>query len=143
MQWRLGSFEVDTDRDRIDFERVFTYLKTTYWSSERSREEVEAAWAHTHLQFGLYDMDAAGIQIGCARVVTDTRTFGWLADVFVDPQYRGKGVGKFMIGCVAEHPDCARLRLFFLGTRDAQEFYGQFRWETPRYPERFMARYPE
>ncbi|MDZ4861438.1 MAG: GNAT family N-acetyltransferase [Candidatus Hydrogenedentes bacterium] len=142
MQWRMGEFEVDTDRDRIDLERIYEYLKTTYWASDRSFDDVRVTWTHSHLVFGVYARHYGAQQIGCARVVTDTRTFGWLGDVFIDPQYRGQGVGKFLVQCVTEHPDCAQLRLFFLGTRDAHELYRRLGWEEPRFPERFMARYP-
>ncbi|HRK33891.1 MAG TPA: GNAT family N-acetyltransferase [Candidatus Hydrogenedentes bacterium] len=142
MQWRMGSFEVDSDPLRIDMERVYQYLKTTYWASDRSYDEIAASWKHSHLAFGVYAQHYGALQIACARVVTDTRTFGWLADVFVDPLYRGQGVGKFLLKCIVEHPDCSNLRLFFLGTRDAHGLYEQFQWESPRHPERFMVRYP-
>ncbi|NUM53388.1 MAG: GNAT family N-acetyltransferase [Candidatus Hydrogenedentes bacterium] len=141
MQWVNGAFAVDTDRNRIDFERVYAYLKTTYWAADRTYEEIRRAWEQSQLAFGVYASGLDGLQVGCARVVTDTRTFGWLADVFVDPDFRGQGLGKFLVQCVVDHPDCRDIRLFMLGTRDAHGLYERYGWEPPKYVERFMIRY--
>jgi hypothetical protein len=32
--------------------------------------------------------------VGFARVVTDYATFAWIADVFILPKHRGKGLSK-------------------------------------------------
>jgi ribosomal protein S18 acetylase RimI-like enzyme len=37
------------------------------------------------------------LQIGFARVVTDYSTFGYLADVIIDKEYRGRGLGKWFV----------------------------------------------
>jgi GNAT superfamily N-acetyltransferase len=141
MLWREGDYEIDTEPSRIDFNRVYAYLRTTYWANDRSFDAVRASWKHSHLVFGVYANHLGALQIGCARVVTDTYSFGWLADVFIDPDFRGKGLGKFLMRCVVEHPDCRDLKLFILGTRDAHGLYEQFGWEKPRHPERFLIRY--
>lgn len=53
--------------------------------------------------FGLYVEDSAGPkQIGFARVVTDYATLAYLTDVLVDEEYRGSGLGKWLIKCVDE-----------------------------------------
>ncbi len=143
MKWIHDHFEIDTDPGRIDHGRVLTYLTTTYWAGNRSAEEIRTAWDNSKVLFGVYDITSDNLQIGCARVVTDTRTFGWLADVFIDSEYRGRGLGKFLVQCIVEHPDCSCLRNFVLGTRDAHGLYEQFGWGMPTYPERFMIRCSE
>lgn len=140
MQWSSGDYVVDTDKRRIDFDRVYGYLATTYWGHDRGYDETRRAWENSTLLFGVYPTAEPGKQIGCARVVTDTRTFGWLADVFVDPGYRGQGLGKFLVKCVVEHPDCRDIRLFMLGTRDAHGLYARYGWEPPTFVERFLIR---
>lgn len=143
MKWNRDIIEFDTDPDRIDHARVQAYLQATYWAGDRSAAEIRTSWDHSQVVFGVYDTNADCLQIGCARVVTDTRTFGWLADVFIDPEYRGRGLGKFLVQCVVEHPDCSCLRNFVLGTRDAHGLYEQFGWGIPTFPGRFMIRCSE
>ncbi|KKA24339.1 hypothetical protein T310_1624 [Rasamsonia emersonii CBS 393.64] len=41
-------------------------------------------------------------QIGLARLITDTVTFAYLTDVYILPEYQGRGLGAWMMDCVAE-----------------------------------------
>ncbi|KAL2003834.1 hypothetical protein VTN02DRAFT_2051 [Thermoascus thermophilus] len=41
-------------------------------------------------------------QIGMARLVTDTVTFAYLTDVYVLPAYQSRGLGSWLLDCVAE-----------------------------------------
>jgi len=41
-------------------------------------------------------------QIGLARLITDHVTFAYLTDVYVLPAHQGKGLGKWLVGCVGE-----------------------------------------
>jgi GNAT superfamily N-acetyltransferase len=77
-------------------------------------------------------------QIGFARVVTDCATLAYLADVFVLPEYRGAGLGKWLIECVMSHPDLQGLRRWVLGTRDAHGLYQKFGFTPLKRPEVFM-----
>jgi GNAT superfamily N-acetyltransferase len=75
------------------------------------------------LPFGLYTV--GGAQAGFARVVTDTARFAWLADVFVLPEHRGRGLGVWLVATVLSHPDVDGLRVV-LGTSDAHTLYERF-----------------
>ena len=140
MQWQLNGYEVDTDADRIDLDRIHAFLQETYWAAHRTRAEIEMAWRNSNLLFGLYCLQPGHPLVGCARVVTDGVTFGWLADVYVDPRHRGRGLGKFLLECVTHEPLCKKLTLFHLGTRDAHGLYRQYGWETLPANERWMLR---
>jgi len=85
--------------------------------------------------FGIYTENK---QIGFARVITDMACFAYLADVFVDPTYRGKGLSKWLMEIILAHPDLQGLRRFMLGTRDAQELYEQFGFTLLPFPDRWM-----
>jgi len=61
-----------------------------------------------------------------ARVVTDRATFAYLCDVFIDEDYRGKSIGKWMMECIMAHPDLQGLRRWLLATYDAHGLYSQF-----------------
>ena len=59
-------------------------------------------------------------------MVTDRAAFAYLADVFVLPEHRGRGLGKRLIEAVMAHPDLQGVRRFILGTADAHSLYERF-----------------
>jgi GNAT superfamily N-acetyltransferase len=123
MQWRHGEYEVSDETRRIDVDVVHGFLAgRSYWAEHIPRATTERAIAHS-LCFGLYRGDE---QVGFARVVTDRATFGYLCDVFVAPEHRGAGRGKWLVSCVLEHPDLQGLRRLCLMTRDAHTLYEPF-----------------
>jgi GNAT superfamily N-acetyltransferase len=89
------------------------------------------------LPFGLYAPD--GSQAGFARAVTDRATFAYLGDVFVAGEHRGRGLGKFLVSCVLEHPELQDLRRWALATADAHGLYRRFGFGPPRQPEIHMV----
>ena len=79
--------------------------------------------------------------MGFARVVTDYSTFSWLCDVFTDPKYRGKGVGKQQVEAVVNHESLRKTGLMILATRDAHALYSRYGGFVPiENVERFMQR---
>jgi len=65
-------------------------------------------------------------QIGMARLVTDQVTFAYLSDVYIESQYRGHGLARWLIGCIREliemHSGLRRLMLFTSDNK-LSEFY--------------------
>jgi GNAT superfamily N-acetyltransferase len=131
---RRGSCDVSTARERLDIDLIHGYLSQSYWAAGIPRAVVERALAHS-LNFGLYDN---GAQIGFARVVTDGATFAYLADVFIVPDRRGEGLGRWLIETVLTHPALSGLRRFLLATRDAHGLYAPLGFMPLARPERFM-----
>jgi GNAT superfamily N-acetyltransferase len=80
-----------------------------------------------------------GKQIGFARVITDFATFAYLADVFVVPEHRGRGMSKMLVRAVLAHPQLRGLRRILLATRDAHGLYKKFGFEPLAHPEHFMS----
>lgn len=130
-------FTISTDPARLDVEAIAGMLKRSYWASGRSRERLEAALANS-LVFGLYDGDK---QIGLARIVSDYAVFAYLCDVFIHEDYRGKGLGKWLMQTVHSHPDLQGLRRWLLATRDAHGLYAQYGWKPLNNPERWMENF--
>src|SRR4051794_34275340 len=111
-EWRRGEYVISTDRARLDLDLVHRFLsEDAYWSPGIARDLVERSIRNS-LCFGLYDGEG---QVGFARVVTDRAAFAYLADVFVVPEHRGGGLGKWLVETVLSHPDLQDLRRFFLG----------------------------
>ncbi len=133
----LSEFSISTDQTKLDLEMICNFLSSAYWSSNRSTDTVLKSLEHS-LCFGLYHFEK---QIGMARVITDHATFAYLCDVFVIKDYRGHGLGKFLMQTVLEHPDFTTLRRILLATKDAHGLYTQFGFDTLVYPERWMEKF--
>jgi len=130
------TYEISTDPSRLDLDLIHRFLsEEAYWARGRAREEVERSIANS-MPFGVYE---GGRQVGFARVVTDKTTFAWLADVFVLPEHRGRGVGKELVATVLDHPELRSLGRWLLGTADAHELYRRFGFSEVRDGGRFMA----
>ena len=131
---RRDNFLISTDDDRLDLDAIVSFLARAYWARGRPRERTERALKNS-LVFGMYD---GARQIGLARVVTDYAIFAYLCDVFIHEDYRGRGLGKWLIETVMNHPDLQGLRRWTLATRDAHGLYSQFGWGPPPNPEGWM-----
>jgi len=133
-----SSFQISTDQSRFDVPLIYRYLsEQSTWAVGISRSLVERALENSLCFGGFLD----GRQIAFARVITDYATFANLADVFVIPQYRGRGYGKQLIAAVMRHPSLQRLRRFMLATNDAHSLYARFGFTPLQEPETLMERY--
>lgn len=128
---------ISTDPSLLDREVIYEFLSRAYWAQGRPRSIIELS-LKTSLVFGLYE---EGRQIGLARVVTDYATFAWLCDVFIHEDYRGQGMGKWLMASILSHPDLQVLSRFLLATRDAHGLYSQFSFTALNNPDRWMERF--
>ncbi len=129
--------EISTDRGRMDIDTIHRYLsEASYWAQGIPRATVERAIANS-LCFGAFDDDDR--QVGFTRVITDYATFAYIADVFVLPSHRGRGISKQILHAVMTHPELRGLRRWHLVTRDAHGLYAQFGFASLDAPERHMG----
>ena len=124
------------DRAALQVERVHAWLASSYWSPGIERALVERAIAGSHC-LGVY---RAGAQVAFARMITDRATFAWLADVWVEDELRGQGVGRQMVRWFLDHPDYQDLRRIGLVTADAHGVYEALGFHALIRPERYMER---
>lgn len=158
LEQRRGEFLISTDRTRLDVGLIHGFLTNCYWARGIRREVVARSIEHS-LCFGIYDCfsganprlakdarpfdDAQGrhgapMQVGFARVVSDFATVAYLGDVFILEAYRGRGLSKWLMQCIMEHPGLQGLRRWILLTRDAHGLYSQFGFAALKSPERYM-----
>jgi GNAT superfamily N-acetyltransferase len=132
----LSEYTISTDRSRLDLELIHRRLSTdAYWALGRERAVNDRAWENS-MPFGAY-LD--GELAAWARVVTDRATFAWLADVFVLPEHRGRGVGKLLVSTILEHPELSPMKRWLLATADAHELYRRYGFDEVRDNGRMMA----
>ena len=128
---------ISTDPGLLNVDAICDFLSRAYWAQNRPREIIKLSLRHS-LVFGIYD---GSRQVGLARIVTDYATFAWLCDVFVHEDYRGKGIGKWLISSIISHPTLHDLRRIALATSDAHGLYSQFGFTSMNNPERWMERF--
>lgn len=134
MEWRQGEFTVTDRMEDLDIEVIHGFLRESYWAKGIPRAIVERA-VRNSLCFGIYH---EGGQVGFGRAITDRATFAYLADVFVLPGFRGRGLGKWLIACILAHPEMQGLRRWLLATSDAHGMYRKNGFAPLKKPENFM-----
>lgn len=132
-----GGFELDDDPARVDLDAAYTFLSGAYWAEGRSRETIERLIREADRVVSLYQAER---QIGFARTVTDGTSVAYLADVYVLPEYRGRGLGLELVREAVENGPYADVR-WILHTSDAHGLYEQVGFGVPG--ERLMERRPD
>ena len=135
--WVRDPFTVTTDPARVDLGVVAAFLGSSYWAAGIPFDTVARCVANS-LCFSLLDGER---QIGFARVISDYTTVAYLADVFILPSHRGRGLSKWLIECVVSHPELQGLRRWLLATRDAHGLYRQYGFQPLADPQLFMERH--
>ena len=127
-------YVISSDPARLDLDVIHCFIAQSYWAKNIPRALVERTIQNS-LCWGVYH---EAIQVGFARVITDQATFAYLADVFILPEHRGKGLSKALVATILAHPDLQGLRRWMLVTVDAQGLYDQFGFNPVPQPERHM-----
>jgi GNAT superfamily N-acetyltransferase len=130
----LGEFTISTDKTKMDIPVIHRYITRSYWAEGIPVETIQKA-VEGSLCFGVFHGEK---QIGLARVITDAATFAYLCDVFIDESYRGKGLGKWLMGTILRHESLQGLRRIALTTKDAHGLYSQYGFTPLPIPERWM-----
>ncbi|MGA8272916.1 MAG: GNAT family N-acetyltransferase, partial [Candidatus Sulfotelmatobacter sp.] len=150
VEYRRGEFLISTDPERLSLDVVYEFLTNCYWAKGIPREVVRRSIEHA-LCFGVYESLSPSlaketrlgvptdlVQVGFARVITDFATIAYIGDVFVLGTHRGRGLAKWLMQCIVEHPALQNLRRWILTTRDAHGLYSQVGFTPLKMPERFM-----
>jgi GNAT superfamily N-acetyltransferase len=139
----LPRYTISTDRSMLNLDVIHNHLSNkSYWAIGIPFETVQRSIDNS-MCFGIYHNNE---QVGFARLITDKATFAYLADVFILQEHRGKGLSKWLMQTIQDHPELQGLRRWLLGTRDAHALYEQFGWTvlSEEVRPRFMQRhFPE
>ncbi|WP_276504710.1 GNAT family N-acetyltransferase [Terrimonas pollutisoli] len=129
---------IKTGKENMDVKMIHRFLsEDSYWAKDISYALIDHSLSHSFC-IGAFVNDE---QVGFGRVITDYYTFGWFADFFVLPGYRGKGISKKMISYILEQPWSKRLRRKMLNTSDAHGLYRQFQFKELTNPSYILEIY--
>jgi GNAT superfamily N-acetyltransferase len=137
MEWTRDGFTVSDDPARLDRDVIERFLTESYWAKNIPSTTLDRSLRNS-LCFTLLEGER---QIGFARVVSDRATFAYLMDVFVLPEFRRRGLAKWLVTCALGHPELQGLRRWMLGTRDAHGLYSKLGFTPLKRPDTFMERH--
>ncbi len=128
-------YVISTDPARLDLNAIHNFL--SHWPGWETdgipRATLERALANS-LNFGVYD---GARQIGFARVVTDYATFAFILDDYIEESHRGRGLGKWLMQTIQQHPALQNLRRWMLYTHD-QRIYAKVGFKALADPATYM-----
>lgn len=135
---RPDGYLVTDDQGRLDLAQIHHWLSDeSYWAVGRSMDIVERS-VRGSITLGCFTPD--GVQVGVSRLVTDRATFAWLCDVFIDKDFRGRGLGRFLVASAVSHPGVKDLKRILLATGEAHDLYRKFGFTSLIEPQRWMER---
>ncbi|WP_374174704.1 GNAT family N-acetyltransferase [Flavobacterium tructae] len=127
---------VSTDKSKLDVPFIQNFLKDIYWAAGRTIKEVQTT-IDASVCFGIYLNDK---QIGFARVITDYVVFGYVMDVFITEEQRGKGYSSVLIEHMMNDPQLKNIQIWRLATTDAHFLYEKFGFSALQNPEKMMEK---
>jgi len=118
MIWEKDSFTISSEKQHVNIDTLHDMLSQSYWAKDRTRDEVEKSVANS-ICFSLLKNDEL---IGFARVLTDSMAYAIILDMIIRKNFRGQGLGQWIMQCICDHPEIRPLRQL-LWTGDADDFY--------------------
>jgi GNAT superfamily N-acetyltransferase len=143
MEWRQGEYVISDDPALVSIDAVHRFLsQESNWSKGIPRERVETSIANSMCFSLLHGHGTvAPKQIGFARLISDRATIAYLGDVYVEREWRGKGLSKWLMECVMSHPELQGLRRWILVTGDAHGLYRKCGFTQLSAPDRYMEKH--
>jgi GNAT superfamily N-acetyltransferase len=132
----MNQITVSTDKKKLNVLFIQNFLKDIYWAAGRTIEEVQTT-IDASVCFGIY---LNGEQIGFARVITDYVVFGYVMDVFITEEHRGKGYSSILIENLMKEPILKDIKIWRLATSDAHFLYKKFGFKALEHPEKMMEK---
>lgn len=122
--------------ENMDFIKVTDMLSKAYWSEGIEMDEVLKGAANSALVIGAF---VDNEQVGYARAISDKVRFAYITDVYVDENYRDRGIGLRLVEYLLNHESLTEVYQWMLSTRDAHSLYATFGFQPLAQPQRIMA----
>jgi len=135
LRLNFNDYLITTDKLLMNIHDIHKWLsQESYWCKHIPFETVKKSFDNSFCIGAILD----GRQVAFARLITDYATFGYLADVYVVEEQRGKGISKKMVALLFDLDWVKKLRSIKLATKDAQELYRKYGFNECKFPERIM-----
>lgn len=116
--------QINPDLTRINWVHVLHLFQKINWK-HRLAAEIESAFKlSTHTLFVYHEE----VIIAFGRVVGDGRYYAMLADVVVDPDYQGQGLGKYIVTTLNNQLDNYHF-VNLSAAPGADDFYKSMGWK--------------
>ncbi len=133
-----NEYLISTDTKKLDILLIHDFLTNeSGWSNGISLDKVKKSIDNS-LNFGIY---CDSKFIGYARVISDFSTIAYLGDIFILKEYRGLGLGKWLMETIMEHKHLQDLRRWILLTSTAEWLYEKYGFTKLPKPEIYMEKY--
>ncbi len=120
--------------DNMDFVKVTQMLSQAVWSVGIGIEKVKQGAINSALVVGAFHGD---LQVGYARVISDKTSFAYIADVYVDDNFRHNGIAKQMMTYILSHKSLTAVHQWLLRSA-ADELYKKGGFVPLSEPDRWM-----
>lgn len=140
LEKKWNDFVLSTDKSKIQVDRVHRYLsQDSYWCVQIPKNIVQKGIDNS-VCFSIFNSDQQGtfLQVAFARVVTDLATFAWVCDVYVEKEFRGLGLSKWLVKEIVCYPEFQGLRRLCLATVSAHKLYEKFGFQVTQTPGSWM-----
>jgi N-acetylglutamate synthase-like GNAT family acetyltransferase len=131
----IEGYQISTVQSEMDIKSIHDFISKSYWAEDIPLETLTRA-INNSLCFGVFDKEKK--QVGFARMITDSATYAYLADVYILEGHRGKGLSKWLMEEIMSHSDLQGLRRMTLATADAHKLYEKYGFSELAKPEVFM-----
>lgn len=119
-----------TDEQKVienNCHKIFELLKKAYWAKDRSELITQRAIQNS-LNYAIFEINTERL-VGFARVITDYSTVYYLSDVYIDEEFRGRGLGKKLVEWIILHEEKLSGINGLLKTKDAVNIYKKYGFE--------------
>jgi predicted acetyltransferase len=120
--------------ENMDFNKVTEMLSEAIWSKGIKEDEIKQGAVNSALVIGAF---CNNVQVGYARVISDKTRFAYIADVYVDENYRHHGIAKNMMLHILSHESLKDVYQWLLRSA-ASELYEKVGFVPVSEPERWM-----
>ncbi len=134
MEYFRDPYRITTDKSQMDKNAIQEMLHGYCWEGDLPPSVLEAGM-RSSLCWGLFHGEK---QIGFARIISDYAIFAYLGDFVIHPAYRRRGLGRWLLECIWEHPQLQTIRRWVVITRHNRDFFSKMGFQPLTEPEDFM-----